>query len=694
MPKTTLCRYIFIVLIFSGQAIFANIIFGPQKYYGRKNTPASTNVDIAVPANQLQDVYKIKIKNADGQEHALKTCTGNAVQKIICQLSNLVQSTYINIFRVDSAEIYLNNQLIISQLDMNKTKFFFEKMISPLQLNQLQIKVKGLPTSYIEIQIERSAATNTDVTPPLITSNQTSNTIVNNNLVHISVVDASSTVTRVWNNQQQLIGTYSVKEFDLVLNQGINNFVIQSIDAGNLQSSFFYLSNINLDTVPAVLNSVISTEYIFSSYPQTVSIDIISNEDLKSLKINGTLAIMLTPRNFSYLLQINHPQTVNLNFEAIDFADNVTTELFSTVFNIDNIAPSISTNLLPNLLTNQSEFTIHITDNSQTTTEIYINDVLQKSTTDKSITANLIEGINNIRIRSFDIYNNQSIDTVLSNIQLDTQRPQIISDIKSQYFYKNLPFSTFYQLTSSELLSTLKINGQTQQLNQNLSITSQVLFETVAAQTITIEATDLAGNQTVFTNTVSIAKDDTAPEIILPQLPTIILTSSYLLNIQINEVGEVQTVVKIDDQILSAVSLKNFSVLLDFPIDQTKNIQITSTDAAGNQSQKLFSIRRDTSPLKVDFITPQSYSTYPSRTVQVRLRANKPLVSATLNTIPISLNADQISFGQNIEVANEGQYTFTASVTDIFGNTSQTTITFEIKTRSVASWEYQECPAE
>ena len=678
----------------AGQAIFADIIFGPQKYYGRINTMSVTNLNLSIPANQIQDTYKIKIKNADGLEHALKTCSGTTVQKITCKLSNLVQSAYIKIFRVDGAEIYLNNQLVVSQLQMNKSNFYFETLITPVQLNQLQIKVKGLPTSYVDIQIERTAITNTDVLPPIITANQVSNALTNNQLIHISVADASNTVTRVWNNQQQLIGTFSVKEFDLTLIEGQNNFVIQSVDAGNLLSPYLYLSNVSLDTVPAILNTVISTEYIYSTYPQTVNLTINSSEDLKSLQINGTLANMLSPRSFSYLLQIDQPQTVNLNFVAVDLADNITTQIFSPIFKIDNIAPSISTNLNQNQITNQSQFTINITDNSQTTTEIYINDVLQKSTADTSFTTNLIEGINNIRIRSFDIFNNQSIDTIISNVQLDTQAPQLASNVKSEYFYKNLPFSAVYEITSSESLTSLKINGQIQTLNQNLSLTSQVLFETAAAQTITIEASDLAGNQTVFTKTISLIKDDTAPEIILPQLPAIILTSSYLLNIQIVDVSETQTVVKIDDQILSAVVLKNFSVLLDFPTDQTKNIQITSTDAAGNQSQKLFSIRRDTSPLKVDFITPQSYGTYPSRTVQVRLRANKPLLSATLNTIPISLNADQISFGQNIEVANEGQYTFTASVTDIFGNTSQTTITFEIKTRSMASWEYQECPAE
>ena len=491
---------------------------------------------------------------------------------------------------------------------MNKSKFYFETVILPQQLNQLQIKVKGLPTSYINIQIERTI-TNSDTTPP-------------------------------------------------------------------------------------ILNAVISTEYIFSNYPQTVTVQISANEDLKSLQINGVLANMLSPRNFSYLLQIDQPQTVNLNLLATDLANNVTTQTFSPIFNIDNIAPTISTNLSQNQLTNQSRFTINITDNSQTTTEIYINEILQLTSVDKSITANLSEGANNIRIRSFDIYNNQSIDTVILNITLDTQAPQITNNIKSEYFYKNLPFSQIYTLTSSESLSSLKINGQIQSVNQNLSLTSQVLFETTSPQTITIDATDLAGNQIQFAKTITLIKDDTAPEIILPQIPAIILTSSYLLNIQINDVGETQTVIKIDDLILSPVALKNFSVLLDFPIDQTKNIQITSTDGAGNQSQKIFSIRRDTSPLKVDFITPQSYGTYPSRTVQVRLRANKPLLSATLNTIPISLNADQISFGQNIEVVNEGQYTFSATVTDIFGNTAEKTITFEIKTRSMASWEYQECPAE
>jgi hypothetical protein len=687
--KSTIQKSISVVL--SNEMTSIGSVFGPVRYYGSFLSNVQYLETITVPAGQVQDLFKIKIKNADGMDHPIVSCTGTLAEKIMCQYNNWVNRTYMDLNRVNSAQVYVNNKKITDSSSLNKNKFYFETYLTLTELTQMKIILKGWPTAYIEIEIDRLGQ-QADTTAPVLTSDQLSNTRTNNNLVHISISDNSNVTTEIYKDTV-LQSTTTQKEFDLTLAEGINNFTLKSIDSANNRAADFSLNNIILDQTGPMLNSTLLTEYIFSTYPQTVTVQISANEDLSSLTVNGVLANMLTPRNFSYILEINQPQTVNLNLVAVDLLDNVTSETFSPVFGIDQIPPTISTLLTQNQQTNQPQFGINIVDQSNTITKVYINNVLQISSSDKQIAVSLLEGLNQIRIQSSDIYNNQSVDVLISDVLLDTHPPVITTNIKDQYDYKSLPFSVFYEIFSSEPLSQFKLNGHDVLLSENLSINSSLLFETTSPQIITIDATDRVGNRVVISKVVTVNQDNVAPEIVIPQAPSIILTSTYLLNIQINDTGGTQTVVKSNNQVLLSATEKIFSVLLDFPSDETKNIQVVSTDSAGNQSQKVFSIRKDTSPLRVEFISPQPYGTYPSKTVQVRLRANKPLQSATLNTLPLGINADQISFGDNIDVTNEGQYTFSTEVVDIFGNTAQATITFEIKTRSVASWEYQECPA-
>ena len=113
-----------------------------------------------------------------------------------------------------------------------------------------------------------------------------------------------------------------------------------------------------------------------------------------------------------------------------------------------------------------------------------------------------------------------------------------------------------------------------------------------------------------------------------------------------------------------------------------------------NQTTQIITITKDTSPLKIEFISPQANSVYNSSNIEIRLRANKLLSSATINGNPAIISADKIRINTNINLFSDGKYFFTAAVTDISGASATATIEFEIRSEASKSWTYEECSAE
>lgn len=162
----------------------------------------------------------------------------------------------------------------------------------------------------------------------------------------------------------------------------------------------------------------------------------------------------------------------------------------------------------------------------------------------------------------------------------------------------------------------------------------------------------------------------------------------------ISDLNSTATRIKIDDVESSAITEKNFSYLIEFSGDQTKNIVITSVDAAGNTANKTLQIKRDTGPLLVQFLDPLPNTTVGTRVFEIEISASRPLATIQLNGQDYPVSNQALSRKILVQVNSDSNYHFTATATDIFGFSGTTQVDFKVKSTSISSWDYQECTAE
>ena len=107
---------------------------------------------------------------------------------------------------------------------------------------------------------------------------------------------------------------------------------------------------------------------------------------------------------------------------------------------------------------------------------------------------------------------------------------------------------------------------------------------------------------------------------------------------------------------------------------------------------KSFSITRDTQPLRISIVSPQNQSIINTNIIEVRAQANKQLSSAKVNGQLVQIDPNQVSVKTSIQQFSDGTYPVLVEVIDVSGATAQSQIIVNIKSSSLPSWTYQECP--
>lgn len=509
-----------------------------------------------------------------------------------------------------------------------------------------------------------------DTVAPVITSNIKPGVITNNKNIHFSVTDASNTTTYVWDKNQNLLFTSKDKEFDFQLTEGINNFIVQSVDVYNNKSQYLYLSDIKLDTLPANLNAILNSEYIYSSYPQSFNVAIYSDEDLQGLSVNDVPALLVAPKTYSYTLIVNQPGSVTLNLKAYDLAGNVTVKTYSPIFNIDNIAPVISSSVSNNSFTNNNTIHISVVDNSETTTEVYNSaGQLIKTTLDKSfdiVMAN--QGLNSYIVKSKDRYNNEALNLSL-NITYDTTAPLLTQTPAVKYFTNSLPKSMSLNFTANEQLSFASVNNQVVSLSNGNSFAYDVSVSSSGNQILNIQLKDLAGNTTNTKFNFSVIMDNTAPTIAVSDIPNLTNQNQLNININVTDESETQTNLSLNGILIASSRDKSISQVLDLTKEGENLLNITSTDEAGNIAQSFEKkIVRDTTPPILTGILPVNNSTIDRVQFVIAATSNEALLSAKINNIDVNLSADKKSITGNYYSANQGAVSLIWEVVDLAGN--------------------------
>ncbi|MEQ1722084.1 MAG: Ig-like domain-containing protein [Pseudobdellovibrio sp.] len=654
-----------------------------KKYYVTNQNGTTYTESLSRTPAQVLYQYKLTIKNADGADHLQKNCSGlSFIPRLLCAAENVIQQAYIDIFRVNSAIISINNVALTTTSTFTKNTKILVVPLTVAQTNQLKLVVKGNVLSFIDVKLE-STAVNTDTTAPIQLANVLSNTITKNPLVHISVNDNSPTTTYVWNNQHVLLNTTTDKEFDINLSEGLNNFVIQTKDSYNNTSSFLYLNDITLDTISPNLNITLASEYIYSSYPQNFTINITSDEDLQNLTINNITATLVAPKTYSTTLNINNPQTLSLDLKAFDLAGNEKIQTYSVVFGIDNTPPAITSSLASNSFTNINTFQVHVTDNTSFTTEVYSNNQLILTSTEANFNLSLTEGLNNFIIKSKDQYGNEAPNLVLSNITLDTVIPSLTyTNIASPYYTNILPDSGDVEFRFNEPLRELIVDGQlvTPSINENFLYRYVKVISQAGINTVVIKATDLAGNIRNRTFNVNVIFDNAAPQIFFGPVPIITDQNSFLLSVQVfDQSVTVITRLYVNDVQLASVNIKSFSYFIQLPTDGIYKIQAISEDQAGNLKTSTTFVTK-----KADMVAPiisnnlQSSYTLTSlpNILHFQFTSNETLKSFKVDGQTIDSTSLVYNYEKLVSQINSNQVTIEA--TDLYDNVTQQTYDFNV----------------
>ncbi|HRK08242.1 MAG TPA: hypothetical protein PLZ57_10770, partial [Pseudobdellovibrionaceae bacterium] len=96
---------------------------------------------------------RINLKNADGEAHAQQNCAPlEGLEYLACEAENLIDQAYVDNFRVDSAQVFLNGKKVLGPLtDLQAT------LSGPVALtgnDVLEIRIEGPVTSYLQLEIQ------------------------------------------------------------------------------------------------------------------------------------------------------------------------------------------------------------------------------------------------------------------------------------------------------------------------------------------------------------------------------------------------------------------------------------------------------------------------------------------------------------------------------------------------------------
>lgn len=522
---------------------------------------------------------------------------------------------------------------------------------------------------------------NIDATAPVISSSLASSAITNNPKVHISIQDSSSTVTSIWNGSQELLGSTSDKEFDIDLSEGLNSFVLQSKDAANNTSPYFYLNNIKLDTAAPILNAVLASEYIYNSYPQSLVLNINSDEELQLLTVNNQLATLTAPNTYSFSLIVTQAGLLSLSLKAFDLAGNERIQTYNVIFGLDNIPPAINSSLATNSITNINSLQISISDNSDTFTEVYSSGTLIVSTSEKLINLTLSEGINNYVIKSKDQYGNESTNLVLSDIVLDTVLPSILShNVQGQYFTAWFPDEMDLEFRFTEPLKELLIDG-----NLIQPVNGRYLFTKVinhAGQVpLVLKATDLAGNVRNRTFILNIILDNSPPQIFITGgIPTLTDQDYVFIPVSLFDASPTVTELIVNGETIATVNEKTFSYNVNLPTDGIYHIGVRSEDRAGNTTFITVTVtkKKDQIPPVIENNVQAVYQLtgLPSE-VQIQFTSNEELKSFVINGQSMPVNGLSFNYVKQISSLSDNQINLSA--TDLFDNVSTQTISLNLQ---------------
>jgi RHS repeat-associated protein len=393
-----------------------------------------------------------------------------------------------------------------------------------------------------------------------------------------------------------------------------------------------------------------------------------------SVTINGSAVTVDASGNFSGTVTLLEGLNT-ITIVATDAAGNKTT--VTRRVTKDTIPPAlIVTTPTDNTITNQTNITVSgtVTDASATTLTVNGSTVQIGTNGTFSTSVVLAEGVNSITVVATDAAGNKT--TITRKVRRDTQAPVISITSPIDSLLTNQLNVTVSGTVKDSTTVTLTINGTSVPVGVNGTFSSQLAL-VEGLNTITVVATDAAGNKTTITRRVR--RDTQSPIVSLTSPIDSLLTNQ--LNVTMSGTVKDSTTVTltINGIIVPVGGGGAFSSQLAL-VEGINIFTVVATDAAGNKTTVIRKVRRDTQSPIVNLTSPiDSLLTNQLNVTVSGIVKDSTTVSVTINGNSVSIGVGGAFSSQLVLV--EGMNTITVVATDAVGN--QSTVVRHVNVQSI-----------
>ncbi len=327
-------------------------------------------------------------------------------------------------------------------------------------------------------------------------------------------------------------------------------------------------------------------------------------------------------------------------------------------------------------ITNAEQLTVSGTFSDDEQTAITVNGVNAAITGNNfSASVPLVEGQNTLLIVATDASNNST--EVSRIVTRDTTVPTIaISEPGDGAFTKNTE-ATVTGTYNDATATTITVNGTAATLSG--SAFSAVVAVAEGPNTLTIKATDAAGNNSEVTR--SIIRDTVLPEVLVEQPYEGSFTNSDNVTVT-GTIADTNTVSVTVNGVTSAIANGRFTITV--PLNPGANVlNVLAIDAANNQIGVPLTVQRvtDTSPPSITLTEPANGAVFAGNALTVSGTAADDLpITLTVNDVTLHV-ATNGQFAGIVHVpSGSNQLTFVAR--DAVGNQSQVVRSVVVDTES------------
>jgi hypothetical protein len=378
---------------------------------------------------------------------------------------------------------------------------------------------------------------------------------------------------------------------EITLVEGLNTILVRATNSpGNTGMS--EIVKVNLDTTPPAVTITSPTDGSFTNNATITVAGTIDDITISSatLTLNGIdTSIPVSAGSFSQEINLVDGSNTIL-VSATDLAGNTGTSEITTI-TLDTTAPAVTiTSPTDGLLTNNPTITVAgtIDDPLITSAILTLNGIdmpITVSLGSFSQEITLSEGPNTILVSATDLAGNTGTSEAV-NVNLDTTPPAVIITSPTDGFLTNNPAITVPGTIDDIAITSavLTLNGASTNIPVSAGSFSQEITLVEGPNTISISATDAAGN--TGSAAISVTLDTTAP---------IITITSPTDGSLVNTAAIVVTGI-VDDTSITSVILTLNGVLVDMAVPVfsgsfskgitlsggTNTIIVSATDPAGN----------------------------------------------------------------------------------------------------------------